>query len=77
MFQDFSGMKLFHKDCNISDISLYLCLKIIVTLRMDCVLAGTSLSRMTSTGHGIRDPRGPPSQVLHLGMAAMVSLLNI
>ena len=69
-------MKLFHRECNISDISLYLYLKI-VTLRMDCVLAGTSLSRMTSTGRGIPDPRGPPSQVLHLGMAAMVSLLNM
>ena len=74
MFQDFSGMKLFHKDCNISDISFYLCLKI-VTLRMDCVLVGTSLTRMTSTGRVVRDQRGPTGQVLPLGMAVMVSLL--
>ena len=43
---------------------------------MDCVLVGTSLTRMTSTGHVVRDLRGPSTQVLPLGMAVMVSLLN-
>ena len=41
---------------------------------MDCVRAGTSLTRMTSTGRVIRDPRGPSTQVLPPGMAVMVSL---
>ena len=70
-------MKLFHRECNLSDISLYLCMKIIVTLRKDCVLAGTSLTRMTSTGRFVRDQLGPTGQVLPLGMAVMVSLLYI
>ena len=43
---------------------------------MECVLVGTSLTRMTSTGHVVRDLRGPSTQVLPLGMAVMVSLLN-
>ena len=62
--------------CNLSDILPRFFFKA-VTLRMDCVLAGTSLTRMTSTGRFVRDQRGPTGQVLPLGMAVMVSLLYI
>ena len=62
------------RGCNISDISFYFCLKL-VTLRMDCVLAGTSPKRMTSTGGGVGDTHRPLTPVLLLGMAVLVSLL--
>ena len=44
---------------------------------MDCVLAGTSPKRMTSTGGCIRGAQGPLTQVPHLGMAVLVSLLML
>ena len=43
---------------------------------MDCVLAGTSLRRMTLTGRVIRDPHSPTTQVLPLNTAVVVSLVN-
>ena len=44
---------------------------------MDCVLAGTSLTRMTSTGRVVRDKHRPFLQVLPLGTAVTVSSLTI
>ena len=45
----------------------------VVALRGDCVLAGASLTRMTSTGRVVREARGLPEQVLRLDTVAMVS----
>ena len=44
---------------------------------MDCVLVGTSLTRMTSTGRVIREIHSPFPQVLPLGTAVTVSSLTI
>ena len=44
---------------------------------MDCVLVGTNLRQMTSTGCVVRDAHHHTTQVLHLDTAVMVSLLTI
>ena len=45
----------------------------VVALRVGCVLAGASLTRMTSTGRVVREARGLTEQVLRLDTVAMVS----
>ena len=57
---------------NTCDIGFYFCLKL-VTLKMDCVLAGTNPKRMT--GHGVWEAHRLITPVLPLGMAVLVSLL--
>ena len=43
----------------------------VVTFRMDCVLVGTSIRRMTLTGSVVRDPNGPTTQFLPLDTVVM------
>ena len=47
-----------------------------MTSRMDCVLTGTSLRRMTLTGRVVWDSHRPTTQVLPLETAVVVSLVN-
>ena len=48
----------------------------VVTLRKDYVV-GTSLLRMTLTGHVVWDPRGRTTRLLPLEMVVLVSLVKL
>ena len=61
-----------YRNCNISDFVMSFYPKF-VALSMVCVVAGTSRMLTTSTGHVIGDPHRPPTHVLPLVMAVMVS----